>query len=198
MANPTARSSQTVPPRQGIFIAMRRNCKGQALLESALMMVLFAFICFGMMQVILKINAEQVHQWGLYGGSRARVVGYGDPGVQKMFLVGNILNSGEMYAPSYGWPAVTQSSYEMEYIPRYLGPGPVYNNERLDYRYWPNLPTMTPAGVGDIYTATSEQEYPLEIARMIPLLETSFGTDTATLQSDLNMDNHYPLYLNSF
>lgn len=197
MAYPTARC-RTVLFQHGKFIASPRNrCKGQALLESALMMVLFAFICFGMMQVILKINAEQVHQWGLYGGSRARIVGYGDPGVQKMYLVGNILNSGEMYSPSYGWPAITQSSYEMEYIPRYLGPGPVYNNERLDYHYWPDFPQMSPAGIGDVYNATAVQDYPLEIARMIPLLETSFGTDTATLQSELSIDNHYPLYLDA-
>lgn len=195
MAHSPAISGFPVPVRHHRFIFKRCGCCGQALLESALMMILFSLICFGMMQVILKINAEQIHQWGLYGGSRARVVGYGDSGVQKMYLVGNILNSGEMYQPGYGWSAVTQSSYEMESIPRYLGPGSVYGSSILDYQYWQDLPTMTPAGAGDVYRATSEQEYPLEIARLVPLLGVSFGSDTATLKSDLSMENHYPLYL---
>ena len=177
------------------FFCLHRSRKAQALLEAASVLVLFSFICFGMMQVMLKLNAEQVNDWGTYGSSRARIVGYGDAGVQKMYLVGNILNSGKMYEPTSGLPAVSQSSYEMDFIPRYLGPGPVYNNQNLDYDRWPELPIMTPSTSADQFIGSSEQEYPLEIAGLIPLLETSFGTSTATLKTEVQLENHFPFYL---
>jgi hypothetical protein len=172
------------------------NQRGQSLVESAIVLVLMSFILFGMLQVVVKINAEQVQQWAVFASARARIVGYGDGGVQKMFLVGNILNSGPMIAPQSGLSAVTQSSIELDQISTYLGPGPVYGSDELEYQRWDQFPTATPASATDQHVASAEQDFPLEIAGLIPMLSASFGGSNMVLQTEVTLENHFPLYLN--
>ncbi len=171
--------------------------RGQSMLESALVMVMVSLVFFGMLQVVLKLNAEQVQQWAAFGAARSRIVGLNDAVVEKVWLVGNILNSGKMLAPEQGLSAVAQvDDWESTRIPEFLNQaGTAWELAPwLNYEQWEHLPRPPPATAADAYQVQVQQDYPLILAQMLPFLAGSFGTTNAVLQSDVTLENHFPLY----
>lgn len=178
-------------------IRNRQSISGQSMVESALVLVFLSFVLFGMLQVALKLNAEQIQNFGSYVAARSRIVGFNDGVVQKAWLIGNILNSGEMRAPEAGLTAVAQVAVESWAIPDFLQSS--YTawelQPQLNYEFWENFPNVPSAGPFDTYTATSEYEFPLVIARALPILAGSMGGTNATVRSTVTMENHFPFYL---
>jgi hypothetical protein len=171
--------------------------RGQSLIESVVAIFGISIVFFGIVQIILALQAEQVHQWAIFLAARSRCVGYGEPGIEKMYLVGNILNSERMISPVSGLPAVAQSDYEVKQIPRFLGPGSVHNSEILDYTSWNEF---TPIGSAvssgpNEHTDTSSQTYSMQIAKLIPVLVPAFDMSDKTLQAEATLETHFPLYL---
>ncbi len=167
------------------------------MVESALVLVLLSFVLFGMLQVALKLNAEQVQNFGSYVAARSRIVGFNDGVVQKAWLIGNILNSGEMLAPEEGLTAVAQVAVEYWAISDFLQSS--YTawelQPQLNYEFWESFPGVSSAGPFDTYTANSEYAFPLVIAQALPILAGSMGGTNATIRSAVTMENHFPYYL---
>jgi hypothetical protein len=172
--------------------------KGQSLVESAIVIVLISFILFGMLQVAMKFHAEQVQQWATFAGARSRIVGFNDAVVQKAWFIGNIMNSGAMLDPYQGLSSIAQVGVEDEVIGIFLqSDGTAYElAPQLNYVGWKDLPMLTPYTTADQYTAAGEQDYPLAIAGLIPMLASSFGRTNVLLQSNVTLENHFPFYLN--
>lgn len=170
---------------------------GQTLLESTLIIVLLSFIFFGMLQVALKVQAEQVQQWAAYASGRSRIVGFNDTVVDKAWVIANILNSGIMTTPDPGLSEVAQTGVEVEAIPLFLqSAGTVWElSPQLDYADWQRLPMPPTAIATDTYVADVQQNFPLRVAGMIPFLGASIGVTNVTLRSAVTFENHYPLYL---
>ncbi len=170
------------------------------MLESALVVVMISLVFFGMLQVVLKLNAEQVQQWAAFAGARSRVVGFNDALVEKVWLVGNILNSGAMTAPYQGLTAPAQADVENDL---YASEGSFMMTARtawelrpqFNYEQWSQISDLPGANSFDAYHATSSQNYPLLIAQALPFLAGSFGTTNAVLQTDVILENHFPFYL---
>ncbi|MDD2709835.1 MAG: pilus assembly protein [Verrucomicrobiae bacterium] len=178
-------------------VPWRRRLAGQSMVESAMALVLVSFILFGMMQVLLKLNAEQIQQWAAYAAARGRVVGFNDSVIEKNWLIGNIINSGRMLAPSGGLTPIAQASTEQYAIPLFLqkphGAHELF--PQLNYESWESLPSFSGATISDQFDATPKQSFPLVIAQLIPLIEGAFGTTNATLQTTVSMENHFPFYM---
>ena len=180
-----------------LAIGNRQFRRGQSMVESALVLVLLSFVLFGMLQVALKLNAEQVQNFGSYVAARSRIVGFNDGVVQKAWLIGNILNSGEMLAPEEGLTAVAQVAVEYWAISDFLQSS--YTawelQPQLNYEFWESFPGVSSAGPFDTYTANSEYAFPLVIAQALPILAGSMGGTNATIRSAVTMENHFPYYL---
>ncbi|MBI4023456.1 MAG: pilus assembly protein [Verrucomicrobia bacterium] len=177
-----------------------RRCagnRGQAMLESALVLVMISLLFFGMMQVMLAYHADQVQSWAAYAGARSRIVGFNDAVVEKAWLIANILNSGAMLTPNQGLSSVAQVGVELEAIPVFLqSAGTAWELEpQLNYAQWNNLPALPPATTADAYTVDMDRTYPMAIAQMIPMLYASFGVSNMTLHSEVTLENHFPFYL---
>ncbi len=160
-------------------------------------MVMMSLILFGMLQVALTINAKQVQQWAAFAGARSRVIGYHDNSVRKLWRVVNILNSGKMLAPQAGLSSVAQVEVEIGTIEKYMGSAyTAYElTPQFNYQRWQNLPDLPPAGSFDQYSVQAEENHPLEIAQLIPLLGASFGATNVLLKSQVTIENHFPFYL---
>ncbi|MCC7519155.1 MAG: hypothetical protein IT578_08220 [Verrucomicrobiae bacterium] len=161
------------------------------------MMVLLSFVLFGMLQVAVALHGKQIQDFGSFVAARSRIVGFNDGVVRKAWLIGNILNSGEMLAPEAGLSAPSQVAVESWAIPQFLQSS--YTawelQPQLNYEFWEHFPSVAAAGPFDTYTATSEYGFPLVFARAIPLLAESFGGTNATLRSAVTLENHFPYYL---
>jgi hypothetical protein len=186
-----------------------------------MVIVMISLIFFGMMQVVLKLNAEQVQQWAAFRTARCRVVGFNDAFVDKGWHAANIIISGRMLAPQYEQSADSaagdsqalsllmrnrsdwQRSREMYMLgdsttcgAYFLQPGTVGELEPwFNYEAWEHLPSVPPATTFDVYEANVQQSYGLTIAQLIPFLGASFGTTNATLKCNVRIENHFPLYL---
>lgn len=159
--------------------------------------MLLSLVLFGMIQVALKIHAEQVQQWAVFAASRSRVVGFNDAVVNKAWAIGNILNSGAMLTPQTGLTEVAQVGVEVDAIPVFLQSAGTVDElaPQFSYADWKHLPPVPGFSGSDQYTATIEQDFPLRVAAILPFLAGSFGTTNATLKSTVSLENHFPLYL---
>ena len=169
-----------------------------------MVIVMISLIFFGMMQVVVKINAEQVQQWAAFRASRSRVVGFNDAFVDKVWHAASVINSGKMLAPEEGMTAIQQLGRETYMIGdnttggEYFAHGGTVGelSPWFNYEAWDHLPALPAATTFDVYDGGVQQDYSLDIARLIPFLAASFGTTNAVLKCDVKMDNHFPLYLN--
>lgn len=183
--------------------------KGQSLLESALILVLSAFMFFGLLQVVLVIEGFQIQQWATFIGGRSRIVGFNDVVVEKAWYIGNIMNAGPMLTPQKGLTSIQQIGVEQDAIPVFLQSEPPADALAPQYSYegWKSLGTLPPATLNDQYISKGQQPYPLVIASMIPILGLSFGTTNVhsrvplnysnyiDLRTEATFENHFPLYL---
>jgi hypothetical protein len=185
-----------IPQKLGTLRARAKN-RAQALLESALILVLSCFMFFGLLQVILVIEGYQVQQWATFAAGRSRIVGFNDVVVQKAWYVANIMNSGAMLAPQTGLNSVQQVAVEQDAIPLFIQSIEPADSlaPQLSYASWKTLPNLPPYNTTEQYEASGKQDYPLIIAGLIPMLGSSIGKTNLDLETHTTFENHFPLYL---
>lgn len=179
------------------FAACHR--RGQTLVESAIAIMIVSLILFGMLQVAVAYQAEQVQKWAIFAAARARVVGFNDGVVHKAWAVANILNCGAMEAPTPGLTELQQSALEDQAIPLFFQTAGTVSelSPQLDYTDWETLQALPAAGAGDLYTADIQQDFPLRIASLFPFLSASFGGTNLVLRTPVSLENHFPYYLDA-
>src|SRR5690606_30398007 len=76
-----------------------RNKAGQALLESFAVIMLLCLILFGMVQLVMMINATEIIQFSADSAVRSRAVGLNDFMALKSSVIASSPNAGERTAP---------------------------------------------------------------------------------------------------
>lgn len=168
-------------------------------MESTIAIMIVSLILFGMLQVALGYQAEQVQKWAIFAAARSRVVGFNDGVVHKAWAVANILNCGAMKSPSSGLTELQQSALEDQAIPLFFQTAGTVSelSPQLDYTGWETLQALPAAGGEDLYTADIRQDFPLRIVSLFPFLAASFGSTNLILHTPISLENHFPYYLDA-
>jgi hypothetical protein len=199
---------------------VKENTKsGQTLIETCLMLGLICIIFWSAFQLCYLFAAKEVLTYSANSVARAKTVGLNEWMVLKVGRVALISVSGRMLEPVFqntsvqnaglnnlspgeAWdtalntsPQSQQYALERARVPLYLSS---VNNVRssgvLDYQNWDNIRVDANGGVvGGLLDVTIEQEYP----ELFPIM-WSFVSANATsiwLRSNVELESHYPLYL---
>ncbi len=132
---------------------LRKNEKGQAILESLIALILVCLVFFGLMQVFYLSMANMTTEYASFCAARSRSVGFREELVKRATKVSLIPASGrlkQLYAGSYNnngyynfvgsWTGVEttyqQFHEEASAIPIYLSYGNRPGYCMLNYEYW--------------------------------------------------------------
>src|SRR5207247_1483801 len=126
------------------------------LIESSIVIIVVSLIFFGLLQVSLIINANQVLDFAAFTTARSKVVGFHDGIVYKAFRVSTIPNAGAMLLPWQGLSSDAQLAVEKQRIPWYL-----QDVAALDYVNWPTITFLYPIVGDDYLIVATEQPYPM-------------------------------------
>lgn len=172
---------------------VRRAAAGQAIIETALTVMMICLLFFGLVQLALLFTAHDVLQYAANKGARARTVGFNDFMVYKTTRVGAIANAGRMTFPDPPAGLLSQSDLELATIPFYLGaPNHFYLPGILDYADWSTISHSYPVTFADgTLEVRVSQNYPLRM----PMHRAFYAADNVRMQGECTMDNHYQLYL---
>lgn len=200
----------------------RKNCAGQSILESCIVVAVTCLIFFGLFQVSQLYSAKAVLTYSAVAGARARMVGFNDFMVYKVVRSAAIPNAGPMVnpvmtrgggipamvtgsRPGVFWntalrspsPSSPQYNIEQSRIPLYLGA------ERwgelpaiLDYENWDDISYGEGGSTPDLVLAEAHQNYEL----VWPFARSFYADDHVRMDSSgesgmIVRDKHYPLYL---
>jgi hypothetical protein len=195
----------------------RRTRSGQTILEACLMVAMASFLLFGVLQVMQLYTAQQVLDHGAFAAARARAVGFNDFMVFKAFRAATIGNAGLIEEPEIDdvsidpafWgevlpgdayeyaltatPSSPQFAAERSRIPLYMGAWEMGDLPAiLDYDDWDSL-SLLPLSETDpgLVRAEVKQRYRLQF----PFHRAYYADDELTMRGEAEIDNHYPLYL---
>ncbi len=191
--------------------------RGQALVESCVVIIILCLLLMGFFQLSRFFMAQEILQYAAGRGARAKTVGFNDFMVYKVVRVGTIANAGRMTYPALeeqtptelsltlgtrfrttfpnavsGGPAA-QREMEEARIPLYLGADwQIQLPAILDYENW-----------GTVSSACVERESPplldfyvrQHFPISLPLFRLFYADDTLPLSGKVTIENHYPLYL---
>jgi hypothetical protein len=197
-----------------------RRRKGQALIETCLVMIVLCLILFGALQISRLFAAREILDYAAARGARAQTVGFNRFMVYKTIRVGAIPNAGQLISPDYAgalssagdhdwsvagggarWsfalsatPSSPQQALESARIPLYLG-ATLYGHlpATLDYDRWDSISQQTTEGNGDRIQVRVSQEFPL----VFPLHRAFYAADSVPLEGRCDLENHAALYLNN-
>ncbi len=177
------------PPAQ-----VRQVRRGQAIIESSLVLALVCLVLFGLFEISQLFAAQEILDYAAARGARAETVGFNSFMVQKIVRVGAIPNAGRLINPVIiGGPAA-QSDAELARIPLYLGGE---NAGRLtgilDYDHWDSVGLPVSTLVGGLIREHLSQTYDL---RGFPFSQAFYSGDTLPLEGEAYIESHYPLYMN--
>ncbi|MEI7436245.1 MAG: TadE/TadG family type IV pilus assembly protein [bacterium] len=170
--------------------------RGQAIIESSLVLGLVCLVLFGLFEISQLFAAQEILDYAAARGARAETVGFNSFMVDKIVRVGAIPNAGRLINPVViGGPAA-QSDAEMARIPLYLGGE---SDGRLtgilDYDHWDSINSRDPVLVGvGLIRMHIGQEYDLT---GFPFSKAFYSEDVLSLSGEAYMENHYPLYMNN-
>ncbi len=196
----------------------RGNKAGQSLIESCIVIGLTCLIFLGMFQVSQLFAAKEILTYAAGRGARARTVGFNSFMVYKTIRVGAIPNAGLLISPEFTrgpstwnidtpeniwgtwraalgtWPPGGQYLLERSRIPLYLGAD--YHGQLdpiLDYEDWDTItrPNLIENDVSQDLSLRISQQYPLRL----PLHRTFYAAEDMTLEAEIKMENHYPVYM---
>jgi hypothetical protein len=171
-----------------------RHKRGQALIESCLVIAIVCLIFFGVFQISQLFAAQEVLDYASGRGARAITVGFNRFMVDKTVRVGVIANAGRMTNPSYQGGPAAENAIESARIPLYLGAE--YQGQLhaiLDYANWDNIQYGSAASMGD---GTFRYAVGQEISLTNNPFAKAFSTsDSVKLNGETYLDEHYTLYL---
>ena len=168
--------------------------RGQAIIESSLVLALVCLVLFGLFEISQLFAAQEILDYAAARGARAETVGFNRFMVEKIVRVGAIPNAGRMINPDVSGGPAAQSDVEMARIPLYLGGE---NSGRLtgilDYDHWDSIdspvPTLVGAGlirerIGQVYDLTG-----------FPFSKAFYSDEILSLNGEACIESHYPLYM---
>ncbi|MEI6165884.1 MAG: TadE family protein [bacterium] len=174
--------------------ACSRDKRGQALIESCMVIAIICLIFFGIFQISQLFAAQEVLDYAAGRGARAITVGFNRFMVEKTVRVGAIANAGRLVNPAYqGGPAV-EHALEAARIPLYLAAD---NHGQLgailDYERWDTISFGSASSMGD-------GTFRFSVGQEVPLTNNPFSRAiTADSSIDLSgenyLDEHYTLYM---
>jgi hypothetical protein len=191
----------------------RRRCAGQAILESALVIVLVSMAAFGLIQLVQLYVARSVLTYSAAAGARARSVGFNRFMVQKVVRTAAIPTAGALEHPviprdpagaafwgsrSVGtlWNAALrggggvspQAAIEQALIPHYLeADQPGRLNAILRYERWPDLQFHESQPGGQMIGVRVQQDVPL----VFPFHRAFTTDDSIRIQSGDARQSHF-------
>lgn len=201
----------------------RYRRRGQALIESCLVILLIGLIFAGLFQLSQLQAAQDVLRHAAARAARAKTVGFNRWMVTKCTDVAAIPNAGRIVEPAFDnindtlranvagmapgrlwdWvvetvPQSAQFDLERVLIPEYLYSENVLRARALlDYEDWDSiLPTITqtiPGSPGAPPLIQSRVSQ--EYPLRIPLHRAFYAADTVTLRGESEIETHYSLYL---
>lgn len=197
-----------------------RRRRGQALIETCLVLIVLCLILFGSLQISRLFAAREILDYAAARGARAQTVGFNRFMVYKTIRVGAIPNAGLLTSPDYvgslssaadhDWsvsgggarwsfalsatPVSPQQALESARIPLYLG-ATLYGHlpAILDFDRWNSISQRTSEGFGDRVQVRVNQEFPL----VFPFHRAFYAADSVPLEGRCDLENHAALYLDN-
>jgi hypothetical protein len=169
------------------------SSRGQALIESCLVIALICLLLGGLFQLCQLYSAKEIALYACARGARAKTVGFNDFMAQKAVRVGTIPNAGKMTFPETAGGPAAQMAIERGRIPLYLGGEPNMLDGILQYEDWETI--------GCYYPDDFELNLQFSVAQDLPLryfpavFKAFYNADTFPINTGLSMDNHAALYL---
>lgn len=201
----------------GIF--QRRRCKGQSIIESALVIMVMSMICLGVLQVSQLFMAQEVLHNAAASGARAKAVGFNNFMIDKVVRAATIPTAGRITNPVYnhvsnfpawrengntisdlwnralysGVSGTAQSGIEVYRIPMYLGANSYGElGGILDYEDWDTVdyPRVRVTS-SRMARVTVGQDFPLKF----PLHRAFYADDEMRFQSQAEAGHYAEAYL---
>ncbi len=168
---------------------------GQSLIESCIVMGILCLLFMGIFQISQLFMAQEILNFAAGRGARAKAVGFNEFMVFKTVKVGAIANAGKMVTPDVDGGPAQQRAQERSRIPLYLGAewhrqlSPI-----LEYENWNNITySCAEQGAPSIVFFRVVQRFPLHFA----FHRAFYHDDAVRLNGYVQIDNHYPLYLDA-
>lgn len=175
--------------------ACSRDKRGQALIESCMVVAFVCLIFFGIFQISQLYAAQEVLDYAAGRGARAITVGFNKFMVKKTVRVGAIANAGRMINPGYQGGPSAAHALETARIPLYLG---AENDGQLDailnYKYWDTVhPDVSGSSMGDgTFRYSVDQAVCLTNT---PFVGAFYESDHVDMNGEVYLDEHFTLYL---
>ena len=171
-----------------------RHKRGQALIESCLVIAIVCLIFFGIFEISQLFAAQEVLDYAAGRGARAITVGFNDFMVRKTVRVGAIPNAGRMINPVYQGGPAAEHTLEAARIPLYLGADNTGQlNAILDYERWDSIQLGVASSMGD-----GTFRYGVQQAVSLtnnPFSRAFYSAPSLTLDGENYLDEHYTLYM---
>ncbi|MCX6993258.1 MAG: pilus assembly protein [Kiritimatiellaeota bacterium] len=189
---------KTDPEHQSFCIlhsAFLISSRGQALIESCIVIGLICLLLMGLFQLAQLFLAQEIMDYAAGRGARAKAVGFNDFMVAKTVRIGAIANAGALTfpEPSGGGPWVQWTSHESPRIPHYLQSDEWELNFILNYALWDTISWSCPAPDADILHFEVNQAVPLMFFSNV--FKAFSSASAVPMQGVADIENHYPLYL---
>ncbi len=170
-----------------------RRARAQAMVESCLVMAVLCLLLFGLFQISRLFVADDVLRYAAARGARARAVGFNEFMILKTVRAATIVNAGEMLEPHVDGGPSAQRSLERGRIPLYMGAQEPHELPSiLDYADWRTISySIYEGGDPSFVECRVRQQFPLRTA----LHRAFYADDSIPLRGESQMENHYPLYL---
>ncbi len=204
------------PPGTAGAAAVRRR-SGQAIIESAIIILLTALLLFGLLQIGLLFVGREVLDHAATAGARARAVGFNDFMVHKTVRAAAIANAGPLIEPDprqfrtaddgrwgewrvgalwnlalRGSPRSPQAQAEISRIPLYLG------TERwedqfaiLNYEHWNTIVLSAVTDEENLVGVRVRQRMPLTM----PFRRAFYAGDSVNVVTSAWQANYAETYL---
>lgn len=168
--------------------------RGQALIESCLVIAIVCLIFFGIFEISQLFAVQEVLDYAAGRGARAITVGFNQNMVTKTVRVGAIPNAGHMINPVYQGGPAEEHTLETARIPLYLGADSGAQLDAiLDYERWDSIQIGMASSMGDgTFRYSVEQEVSLTNN---PFAKAFYLDDSLTLEGETYLDEHYTLYM---
>jgi hypothetical protein len=201
-----------------------KNRRGQAMLESMLVIFLLCLLACGLYQLALIFAAKDVLAHSARSAARAKTVGFNRWMVEKCARVAAIPNAGLITVPTIvetpvleplvaslspgelwdevlgRFPASEQVGVELARIPEYLASDyPLDAHYVLDYADWHTvgvvIPDPTPGGTPSPVTPIMHATASQRFPLRVPMHTGFWAADDILLNGECRMETHYDIYI---
>lgn len=172
-----------------------QHYKGQALIESCLVVGLLCLLLMGLFQLSQLYLAQEILDYAAGRGARAKAVGFNDFMVKKTVRIGAIANAGALTFPerSGGGPWAQWTHRESPRIPHYLQANSWELDAILNYAQWESVRWSCPATEAPLLHFEVRQDMPLMFFSNV--FKAFLIGSAVPMKGEADIENHYPLYL---